>query len=294
MKVGLGLPSTIPGVTRQQVLDAARIADQGGLDSLWVIDRVVYPNLDPMATLLAAAAVTERVRLGTSILIAPLRNPVLLAKEAATLDVLSGGRLTLGIAVGGRENDYEAVNAGFHLRGKRIVADIRTMRRVWRNEPPVDALDPVGPKPVQQPIPIWMGGYTPKTIRRAAKYGDGFIVGGGGADAAKQMIASFRQDCAAEGRRGTLPTAALAYFCVAASRDQAREQAKSYLHHYYGVGPDSQFDPLDTALLGTAEEVAEQAKAFQGSGTDLLILFPCKPDQAQAEAAAGTIRERLG
>src|SRR4051794_37983431 len=120
MKLALGLPSTIPGVTRAQVLDAARVADQGGLDSVWVIDRVVYGNLEPLGALFAAAAVTERVRLGTSVLIEPLRNPVLLAKEAATLDVLSNGRTVMGLAVGGREDDFIAVGANFRNRGRRF------------------------------------------------------------------------------------------------------------------------------------------------------------------------------
>lgn len=293
MKIGLGLPSTIPGATRQQVLDAARIADQGGLDSLWVIDRVVYPNLDPLATLLAAAGATERVRLGTSILIEPLRDPVLVAKEAATLDVLSGGRLTLGVAVGGRADDFQAVNADFHRRGKRLSHDIDLLRRVWRGESPTEGVGPVGPTPIQQPIPIWLGGHTPPAMRRAARLGDGYILGGGGAEAAKQALPAFRQVWQEQGRSGDPPTAVLAYFCVASNADQAREQARGYLHDYYGVGPGSSFDPLQTALLGTAEEVAQQAEAFRESQADLLILFPCSPDPSQAEAVAGTIQQRL-
>lgn len=140
MRIALGLPSTIPGVTRNQVLDAARIADHGGLDSIWVIDRIVFPNLDPLATLASAAAVTERVRLGTSVLLAPLRDPVLLAKEAASIDVLSGGRLILGLGVGGREDDFAVTSANFRTRGRRLNKTIDTLREVWRGESPMEGI----------------------------------------------------------------------------------------------------------------------------------------------------------
>lgn len=292
MRVALGLPSTIPGVTRGQVLDAARIADQGGLDSVWVIDRVVYPNLDPLATLAAAAAVTERVRLGTSVLLAPLRDPVLLAKEAASIDVLSGGRLTLGLGVGGREDDFTAVGSNFHTRGRRMGETIDTLHTVWRGESPVEGTGPVGPTPVQQPIPLWLGGGTPRTIRRAARLGDAYVAAGGGPEHTNQVLSSYRRFWEEEGRIGKPVTAALTYFCVAPTRAQAETQARAYLHDYYAMALQF-FDPVQTALLGTADDVAEQAEAYRASGVDILIFFQCSPDPAQAEAVAGPIQDRL-
>src|SRR5688500_12091989 len=112
MEVGIGLPSTIPGAGRDQLLEWARRAEARGFSSLGTIDRIVYGNYDPLIALAAAAAVTERIRVATTILIAPYRiNGALVAKQAASLDRLSNGRLTLGVAVGGREDDYAASGA---------------------------------------------------------------------------------------------------------------------------------------------------------------------------------------
>ena len=115
MEIGIGLPAAIPGTEPGQLLQWARRAEARGFSSLGTIDRIVYPNYEPLIALAAAAAVTERIRLATTILIAPYRaNGALVAKQAATLDRLSNGRLVLGAAVGGREDDYEASGVDFH------------------------------------------------------------------------------------------------------------------------------------------------------------------------------------
>jgi alkanesulfonate monooxygenase SsuD/methylene tetrahydromethanopterin reductase-like flavin-dependent oxidoreductase (luciferase family) len=114
VKIGIGLPNTIPGLTGEQLIEWARRADAAGFSSLGTIDRIVYPNYEPLVTLAAAAAVTERISLTPSILILPYRiSAAIVAKQAATLHHLSGGRLVLGVAVGGREDDYTAAGASF-------------------------------------------------------------------------------------------------------------------------------------------------------------------------------------
>src|SRR5207247_9235823 len=131
MQIGIGLPGTIPGVHGELILDWAKRAESGPFSSLATLDRLVYPNYEPLMTLAAVAGVTQRMRLMTTVLIAPLRSPAMLAKQAASVDALSGGRLTLGLGVGGREDDFLAVSAPFHSRGKYFYEQIATLNRIW-------------------------------------------------------------------------------------------------------------------------------------------------------------------
>src|SRR3954471_15318925 len=147
MDVGIGLPTTIPGVTGAQVLEWARRAEARGFSSLGTIDRIVYANYEPLIALAAAAAVTERIRLATTILIAPYRaNAALVAKQAATVDHLSGGRLVLGVAGGGREDHYAVSGVDSHPRGRRFDEMLVEWERIWAGEP-VAGDGTVGPPP---------------------------------------------------------------------------------------------------------------------------------------------------
>src|SRR5215204_7710009 len=178
MDIAIGLPATIPGTSGPLVLDWAKRVDSGPFSSLGIIDRLVYPNYEPLITLAAAATVTQRVRLMTTVLIAPLRGAGVLAKQAATIDALSGGRLTLGLGVGSREDDFRFAPASFHDRGRRFEEQLGLMKDVWSGQPVSDEIGPVGPPPVQAGGPeLLIGGYTPVSIQRVGRWGDGFISG---------------------------------------------------------------------------------------------------------------------
>src|SRR5260370_2530319 len=162
MKIGIGHPATIPGAKGQLILDWARRADAGPFSSLGSLDRLVYPNYDALITLTASAAVTQRIRLMTTVLLVPLHNAGILAKQAASMDAISGGRLTLGVGVGAREDDFRAASASFHDRGKRFEAQLDTMKRVWSCQPLAEDVGPIGPAPVQPGGPeLLIGGYSP-------------------------------------------------------------------------------------------------------------------------------------
>jgi alkanesulfonate monooxygenase SsuD/methylene tetrahydromethanopterin reductase-like flavin-dependent oxidoreductase (luciferase family) len=135
MDVGIGLPNSVAGATGEDLLEFARRADSAEFSTLGTIDRIVYANHEPLTTLAGAAAVTERIRLMTTVLLAPLRtNAALLAKQAATVHSLSGGRFRLGIAVGRREDDYEISAVPLSERGARIDAALDLAQRIWRGE----------------------------------------------------------------------------------------------------------------------------------------------------------------
>jgi alkanesulfonate monooxygenase SsuD/methylene tetrahydromethanopterin reductase-like flavin-dependent oxidoreductase (luciferase family) len=176
MEIGIGLPSTIPGVQPNSVIEWARRADRAGFSTLGTVDRVTYGNWEPLVTLAAAPAVTERIRLTTAILLAPLRsNTALFAKQAASIDVLSGGRLVLGLAVGGREDDFVVSGVDFHHRGRIFDAQLAELRRVWLGE------RGVGPVPVTAGGPrIILGGTSDAAIARTVREAEGWIAGGGG------------------------------------------------------------------------------------------------------------------
>jgi alkanesulfonate monooxygenase SsuD/methylene tetrahydromethanopterin reductase-like flavin-dependent oxidoreductase (luciferase family) len=142
MEVGVGLPTTTPGADGRCVLEWARRADDGPFASLGVLDRMVYRSVEPFTALAAAAAVTTRVRLVTMVVIGPLRNTVLLAKQATSLDLLSAGRLTLGLAIGARVDDYQALGVGPGDRGRRLGEQLAELRSIWEKAE-------IGPEPVQ-------------------------------------------------------------------------------------------------------------------------------------------------
>jgi alkanesulfonate monooxygenase SsuD/methylene tetrahydromethanopterin reductase-like flavin-dependent oxidoreductase (luciferase family) len=286
MEIGIGTPSTIPGTRGEVVLAWARQADAGPFSSLGIVDRLVYPSYEPMITLAACAGATQRIRLLTSVLLAPLRNPALLAKEAATLDVLSGGRLTLGLGVGGRADDFSAASVNFSERGRIFDEQLALMHRVWTGGPANADAGAIGPKPISANGPeILIGGYTPVAIKRAGKWGSGFISGGTDAQTAKQLYDLALQSWREEKRPGKPRLVSGFYFGLG---EDAAERAGAYIRDYYSfIGP--QVDAMARAVPTTPQAVKDRLQQYQDAGMDEVIAWPCIAELSQIDALASLL-----
>jgi alkanesulfonate monooxygenase SsuD/methylene tetrahydromethanopterin reductase-like flavin-dependent oxidoreductase (luciferase family) len=283
MQVGIGLPNAIRGVDRAGIVDWAREAEAAGFSSLGTIDRVAYANYESLISLAAAAAVTERIRLVTDILIAPLRiNTALLAKQAATIDNLSGGRLVLGLAPGGREDDYAVSGVDFHARGRVFDRQLEELGALWRGE------RGVGPPPARERPELYIGGTSDAAFRRAAEYADGWTFGGGDppsfAQARERLLEAWR----ATGRSGEPRTMALFYFALG---DRAEDAARTGLGDYYAFAGEYA-DMIVSAAAKDAETIKRYLSAFEEAGVDEIVCFPASTDVAQVGLLADAIAGR--
>lgn len=287
MNIGIGLPSTIPGVDRDSLLTWARKADERGFSTLGTIDRVVYGNYESLIALGAAAAVTERIRLTTDILLGPLRgNGAMLAKQAATIDSLSNGRLTLGIAVGLREDDYAATGTPFDERGNAFDAQLAEMRRIWRGEE-FGTAGAIGPPPSRPDGPeLVIGGNISATFRRVAEHGDGWTMGGGTPDQFQEMAGRVKDAWAQAGREGTPRLIALCYYGLG---DHAEEAAKEDLGHYYAFLGDEIAGQIVASAATDEDTIRAYRDGFAGAGADELICFPTSTDPEQVDLLADAV-----
>jgi alkanesulfonate monooxygenase SsuD/methylene tetrahydromethanopterin reductase-like flavin-dependent oxidoreductase (luciferase family) len=278
MDIGIGLPNAVRGVDRRGIVDWARRAEQAGFSSLGTIDRIVFPNYESLIALAAAAAVTERIRLMTDILIAPLRtNTALLAKQAATLDSLSEGRLVLGLAPGGREDDYEASGADFRSRGRVFDRQLEEMREIWSGG------GELGPPPANGRAPqLLIGGASDVAFRRAAAHADGWTLGGGTPDMFAEALAKLRDAWRAAGRDGEPRTAVLFYFALGPDAEQL---AAKGLGDYYSFLGDYAQQVVQSAAKDE-QTVKAYLDGFEQAGADEAICFPTTPDPDQVELLA--------
>lgn len=285
MQLGIGLPNTMAHETdRTLMLDWARLADEAGFAVLGTIDKPNYDSWDPLATLAGVATVTERARLATTILQLPNRNEVLVAKQAAVIDQLSGGRLVLGLAQGGRQDDFDVFGAEFRSRSARFEGQVARIREVWDGARAADRdHGVVGPAPVQQPgPPIWAGAMSDKAMERAARVADGFIFGTAGSAAMKERTPAVREAFAAAGKPD-VTIAALAYVAVGDDERKALDEAAHHVLRYYG---QLWTEPENLIHHGPTSKLAEEIAAYDEAGVDVLIVFPEIPSIEQVERLA--------
>ncbi len=287
MKIGIGLPATMPGIEGKRILDWAKKADSGPFSSLGILDRLVYPNYEALITLAAAAGVTQRIRLMTTVLLAPLRNPVLFAKQAASLDTLSGGRLTLGLGIGAREDDYLAASVSYKRRGKLFDEELETLKKIWSGHPLSDTIGPIGPTPIQSGGPeILIGGYSPASIQRVGHWGNGFIAGGRDPKGTQQFFQLAEESWKAAGRPGQPRLVGCFYYALG---PDAKERAGTYLRNYYTwLGP--MVEMMISNLPMTIGAIKERIQAYADIGADEVIIWPCTPDLEQLDQLAQLVR----
>jgi alkanesulfonate monooxygenase SsuD/methylene tetrahydromethanopterin reductase-like flavin-dependent oxidoreductase (luciferase family) len=283
MDIGIGLPNPVPGTQGRTLIGWARRAEERGFSGLATIDRIAYPSFESIVALSAAAAATERIGLLTNILLGPTRNPVLLAKEAASLDQLSGGRFTLGVGVGARPDDFEAVGLDFADRGRRWNEDLELIHRAWRGQLVSGAQKPIGPTPVNgDRVPLLIGGMTDRAIERTVKWGIGWTVGGAPPEQGAPFAERVRQAWKDAGRDGEPRIVGLTYFGL---RDDAGDVALRYLSDYYGeYGPRiARFIPKDPLAL------RDVVKRFEDFRFDELYLDPTTDDPDEVDRAADAV-----
>ena len=236
--------------------------------------------------LAAAAGVTQRVRLMTTILLAPLRNAGVLAKQLASLDAISGGRLTAGLAIGGREDDYLAAPASFHDRGKRFEEQLSLMKRIWAGQPIGDGVGSVGPPPHQSGGPeVLIGAFSPAGARRVGRWADGFISGPLPPDQVQQFYGIAEESWQAQGRSGKPRLAVGLYYRLGPNTTQRSE---AHIRDYYGfAGPMA--EQIVQAILDTPEAIKGAIQGYASVGADEVILWPTVGELDQIDRLADVV-----
>jgi alkanesulfonate monooxygenase SsuD/methylene tetrahydromethanopterin reductase-like flavin-dependent oxidoreductase (luciferase family) len=280
MQIGIGLPIRTGEARPEILLEIAARAETGPFSTLAVADRVVFRAQEPLIALAAVAGLTRRIRLMTSALLGPTRETTLLARQAASLDALSGGRLSLGLGIGIRQDDYEATGFAFDRRGRRLEGQLADLRRIWTE-------GSIGAAPVRPGGPeILVGGYVDAVARRIAAWGDGFIApGGGGPAQVAALWGRIREAWRTAGRAGEPRYVSASYYALGPNAVAAAEE---YIGSWYG------FDPAlaERRLAGipTTEAAVRAAIERQRDlGADEYILRPCIADLDQVDRLADLV-----
>jgi len=273
------IPSMIDRTDRDTFLAWCRRVDEGPFSTLAVGERITYHNLEMMTSLAAAASVTERVRLMSTVVILPMHPANLIAKQMATIDVISGGRLDVGVGVGGRDADFRAVEGRFDHRHQRMDDQVAQMRRVWAGEPAAPDLGPIGPRPVQAGgPPVYAGVLGPKAIARAAQWAvgvTGFVTDPDQAQAELTFI-NVRDAWDAAGRSEPPVLTTSFWYGLGADGD---ERARAYARRYLGIfGDDFAVAMADSMTMTTEAALLAGLGGLADAGCDEIILVPTTDD----------------
>jgi alkanesulfonate monooxygenase SsuD/methylene tetrahydromethanopterin reductase-like flavin-dependent oxidoreductase (luciferase family) len=271
MRVGIGLPAAVPEADMAVIGDWAAAAEEAGFESVGVIDRLIYDNLDPLTALSAAAARTHRVELTSTVVNVCWRgNAALLAKQLASVHRLSGGRLTAGLGMGGWPADYEASGVGRRGRGKLFDASLDAMEQAWHE---------AGAAPR-----ILLGGTVRASFERAARaMSEGWVSPLFDLDILRNGAAAVGRTWGEAGRSGRPRIMTGRYFSLG---PDAEATADAYIHHYYG---DAYFDAARSETLTSGERIEAELRRLEDAGCDDVLLFPCAGDLEQVALLAAAL-----
>ncbi|UXY23187.1 LLM class flavin-dependent oxidoreductase [Streptomyces cynarae] len=278
MNIGIGLPIGDPTT----LLTWARHADAGPFSTLGLLDRLVYDNPEPLVALSVLAGATSRIRVQTEVLLAPLRDTALLAKQAATLDRMTGGRLVLGLGIGGRDDDHRATGTDPRTRGRRLDEQMEVMRRLWSGEPYGEGVGPIGPTPARPGGPeVLFGGFKPAALERVARWGDGFLAAAppSWAGGLFDTVRGFWQQYGRDGEPRLV-----AQVNVALGPQDVIDDARTAMHAYYTF--TGMADRMVAGMLTTPAEIQEAITAFTDLGADEVMLYCYGLDPAQVDRLA--------
>jgi probable F420-dependent oxidoreductase len=287
--IGLAWVNPAPLTKPENVVKFAKKCEAMGAHSMWTIDRIAYDNLEPLTILAAAAGATQKIRLGTSVLLGNLRHPSHVAKIIATLDFISNGRVTLGLGFGSRESDYKAVEIPYVHRGSRAVEQVQLMKRLWTEDNVthkgkffnVENLS-IGPRPVQKPHPpIWTGGSAETALKRAGTWADGFICGSSAIPDFPTTWEKVSSYAKAAGRDpNKIAKAGLTFMAINDDQAKAVKSVEDYVVRYYGR---LRADVANTSLVGPPSAIVDRIGAFLAKGLDTLIIGVADPDPRQLD-----------
>lgn len=287
------MPVMEPNLDASTLREWARVIDGGPFSSLCWGERIAFSNPDSLTLLGALSAWTERVRLVTTVVVPQLHDPVMLAKALATGDMLSGGRLTVGLGVGGRNEDYHAVGADVATQTMRGMADsVAVMRRIWAGEKVTESVEPVGPPPLQTGGPqLLVGTLGPKTVRSAAAWAAGLAGMTLDLDLDKEnaLFDVAREAWAQAGKQP--PHLASSFWFALGDGDVGRAQVHSHLRRYMNWIPAEYVDAMapTTGWAGTEEELLDVLRGFEAIGADEIHLIPTSSDIDQVRRVAAAV-----
>ena len=281
MEIGIGIPNSVVGTTGAQLLDWARRADQAGFSSLGTIGAVSYPSYEELTVFAAAGAVTERIRFLPNVLIGPVRSAAELAKQAATVQQITGGRLTLGLGVGWRESDYLLTGRSFQTRGRDFDAQLSALQRAWQGQPLMDGTRPAAPDPGPTGVPLLIGGGSEAAIRRVVEYGVGWTAGGLPPHALPHFIEKVR-NAWHDAREGEPRMVGLVYFSLGDTEDESH----AYMLDYYQPQGAEVAEMIASSALHSPAAIREAVKGYEEAGLDELILDPTVSDPGQVDLLA--------